>query len=237
MNHTRFAEVSDGFQSFAPRAVCRRHRHDVAYAAIVLAGGYVEAGEGGRHRVASGDVLVHHAFDAHCDRFDAHQSLVLNLRLPQTVQLTYERGRLRDPDRLARLAERSCEKALLTLLEEMEPSSDQAPGDWTDVLARELAARKNIQIATWANAHGLTREAVCRGFGKAFGVPPARFRLEARARKAWRLLTTSSLTLSSVADQCGFSDQAHMTRAVHSLTGRPPGAWRRSHTFKTTTAA
>jgi hypothetical protein len=43
-----------------------RHRHLQRYAAIVLSGGYVEAGDAGRMRVRAGDVLVHdeHAREA-----------------------------------------------------------------------------------------------------------------------------------------------------------------------------
>lgn len=35
---------------------------------MVLSGGYEEAGEGGRRRVAAGDVIVHHPFEAHLNR-------------------------------------------------------------------------------------------------------------------------------------------------------------------------
>ena len=51
-------------------AVLPRHRHDAPYAAVVLEGGYEEAGDGGRFRVRAGDVLIHGAFSAHLDRAD-----------------------------------------------------------------------------------------------------------------------------------------------------------------------
>ena len=35
-----------------------RHPHDEAFAAVLLSGGYVEAGDTGRHRLEPGDVVV-----------------------------------------------------------------------------------------------------------------------------------------------------------------------------------
>lgn len=44
-----------------------RHRHACAYVALVLSGGYVEAGDAGRWRVRPGDAIVHAPFEAHLD--------------------------------------------------------------------------------------------------------------------------------------------------------------------------
>jgi AraC-like DNA-binding protein len=227
-----FAEVLDGVQSFDRHTTCQRHRHDGAYAAVVLAGGYIEAGESGRYRVGAGDVLIHGAFDAHRDLFGASSSIVLNLRLPATLQLPFILGRVRDLDRIARLAERNDAGVVQALLDEVEPAGASAMTDWPDILAHDLAVRTNLPIAAWASAHGLAGESVSRGFRRVYGVAPARFRAELRARKAWRMLVTSGIPLSTVALQSGFSDQAHMTRGVRWVTGRPPGEWRRSNPFK-----
>ncbi|MET3667922.1 helix-turn-helix domain-containing protein [Caulobacter sp. 1776] len=55
-----------------------------------------------------------------------------------------------------------------------------------------------------------------------------RRRVEARARRAWALITGTMDTLASIAAETGFTDQAHMTRDVKALTGKAPGAWRRA---------
>src|SRR5947209_3632263 len=55
------------------------HPHGTAYAAIVLRGGYWEAGDEGRHRVEAGDVLLHARFDGHANGFGRAASEVLNL--------------------------------------------------------------------------------------------------------------------------------------------------------------
>ena len=88
-------------------------------------------------------------------------------------------------------------------------------------------------LDAWADEHGLRAETVSRGFGRMFGLTPAAFRAEARARNAFALITTSDLPLAQIAAVAGFADQAHLTRSVHALTGSTPGAWRRSNAFKT----
>ena len=59
-----------------------RHRHTGAYATIVLAGAYEEAGDAGRFRVGAGDVLLHAPFSAHRDIVSNARTIVLDLPLP-----------------------------------------------------------------------------------------------------------------------------------------------------------
>jgi AraC-like DNA-binding protein len=63
-----------------------------------------------------------------------------------------------------------------------------------------------------------------------YGVNSAQYRSEARARQAWRRIVSSDAPLAHIAVDCGFADQAHMTRSVGQLTGRSPAAWRRAVT-------
>jgi len=227
------AALSDGLQPFQPHTQCRRHRHDHAYAAVVIAGGYVEAGESGRYRVAAGDVILHGAFDAHQNSFGPGASVVLNVRLPAILELPLVLGRVPDLDRIARLAERKNDAVVQALLDEIEPAGDRAMADWPDLLANELRAGMKTPISVWAKKHGLTRESVSRGFRRVYGVSPVRFRAEVRARAAWYMLVSTRNPLSALSLQSGFCDQSHMTRAVHRMTGRSPGEWRRINWFKT----
>ncbi len=74
----------------------------------------------------------------------------------------------------------------------------------------------------------MTREHLWRfkNFHRAFGVSPMQFRSELHARTAWLAVTDSYEPLSGIAADLGYSDQAHMTRAVKALTGAPPAQWR-----------
>ena len=101
-------------------AVLPRHRHDAPYAAVVLEGGYEEAGDGGRFRVQAGDVLIHSAFSAHLDRAD-RKTTVLNLPAPWFWTGGSTRMSVDDPDAVARQAERDIPAAGLLLFNSLRP--------------------------------------------------------------------------------------------------------------------
>src|ERR1700677_569690 len=56
-----------------------RHVHFEPYVALVLSGGYEEAGDNGRFKVSAGNVVFHDSFEAHLNRFYAQGATVLNL--------------------------------------------------------------------------------------------------------------------------------------------------------------
>ncbi len=206
-----------------------RHRHDHGYAAVVLSGAYEEAGDNGRRIVGPGDVIVHGAFEAHLNRTPPAGALVVNLPLPRQALPAF--GTVADPDAIARAAERDVDAAVALLVTQHRPTWGP-PLDWPDLLADALRDGP-VRIGGWARAHGLSAEHVARGFRQVFGEGPLAYGREARARSALASSLSGDLSLAEIAQATGFSDQAHMTRAVVALTGRPPGAWRRSNPFKT----
>jgi AraC-like DNA-binding protein len=199
-----------------------RHRHLGAYAALVLAGDFVEAGDRGRHRLAAGKVVFHRPFEAHRDEFGRTGAVVLDLPLARFP--AFITGELDAVDAVVRLAERDPDAAADLLLEEVRPV-DAELDDWPDVLARVLAAEPETSLTAWAECHGLTPEALSRGFRQTYGTNK-RFRAEHRAQRAVRALPGWTGTLAGLAAEVGFVDQAHLTRAVVSLTGCPPGRLR-----------
>ena len=228
-----FARIVGGRERWDAHARVPRHRHDVAYAAIVLSGGYEECGSRGRYRVKAGDVLVHAAFDAHLDRFAEKPTRILNLVGSAFSFAEARRGRIDDPDEIARIAERDCNAAMEELHARIIPVNE-ASVDWPDILANDLLGDPDVCLLAWARAHALAPETVSRGFGKVFGVAPARFRAEARSQATLAAIAADGRArLASIAADFGFADQAHMTRAVKALTGLPPTKWRGSNPFKT----
>ena len=209
-----------------------RHRHARAYAAVVLTGDYIEAGDAGRRRVSPGEVILHHRFEAHANRFGGRGAVVLNLPLPDDWSAPAPFMRLADPDAVVRGAERDPREAVEALIAGLLPAAPDIP-DWPDLLAETLRRDSQLSLGDWARAHGLAAATVSRGFRQAFGISPIRYRAETRALAAWRALS-SAVPLADLAAETGFADQAHMTRAIVALTGRPPGAWRGSNRFKTT---
>ena len=201
-----------------------RHRHREAYAVIVLAGGYEEAGDGGRWRVSPGQAFVHRRLEAHQDRVGAYGCSLVNLPIAgdPPVDGLY---RIEDPDFVARLTERDGEAALSSLLAQARQAVPPL-GDWPDLLARRLCGDEAFSIGDWADEMGLAAESVSRGFRRAYGVSPRRYRLELRARRALSLIGDGRLALAAIAQECGFADQPHLTRTLSVMTGRTPGQWR-----------
>ncbi|QNA83576.1 helix-turn-helix transcriptional regulator [Sphingomonas sp. So64.6b] len=203
-----------------------RHSHAGAFAAIVLAGGYVEAGDTGRHRVVAGDVLFHHAYEAHLNRVPrtGAEVFVLPLRMPRAMAI---HGRIADPDTIVRLAERDLAQATGALLDQVQ-SRATVIEDWPDMLAQAILADPNMSIGAWASDHGLHPGSVSRGFRQEFEISPASFRVSVRAQRAILALGEDK-ALAQVALTAGFADQAHMSRVLKKATGQTPKRVREQH--------
>ncbi len=201
-----------------------RHRHPHPYAAVVLAGAYREAGSGGRFRVSSGEVMFHAAFDAHVNWVEPTGAVVLNIPLRSYAAERAHFG-VANVDAIAAMAERDPAAAARELLKSLIELPVPA-GDWPDLLAADLRVNAVASLQLWSAHHGLTPHSLSRGFRDAFGVTPKRFGLESKAHAALRCIRAGTRPLSAIAAEAGFSDQAHMTRAIADLTGNPPSHWR-----------
>jgi AraC-like DNA-binding protein len=201
-----------------------RHRHPYPYAAVVLAGAYREAGSGGRFRVRSGEVIFHDAFEAHLNCVERMGAVILNIPIrPHDAQRVH--FAVADIDAIAATAEKdpraAAQELLVSLVELPVPAAD-----WPDLLACDLRRNAVSSLADWSARHSLTPHSLSRGFRAAFGVSPKRFGLECKAHAAWRRLAACRDPLSAIAADSGFADQAHMTRTISEITGRPPSRWR-----------
>jgi AraC-like DNA-binding protein len=202
----------------APGERLARHRHAEGYVALVLAGSYVEAGDGPRIAARPGDVILHGSYDAHRDDFGRAGATVLNLPLAPGVA---RNGRVGDPDLIVRIAERDPVAATALVAQTMAAVEAQ-PADWPDLLAEALSGEDEIALGEWADRIGVAPQSLSRGFRQAYGVSPKRYRLEQRTQAALRRLTGWNGTLAALAAETGFADQAHFTRAVSEMTGAPP---------------
>lgn len=64
-------------------------------------------------------------------------------------------------------------------------------------------------------------------FKRLTGLPPHAFLLSCRISHAKALLSSSSLPITSISDQLGFSSAKHFATTFHQLTGQPPSRYRR----------
>lgn len=201
-----------------------RHHHIAPYAAVVLRGGYLEAGDSGRFRAAAGDVLLHDAFEAHQDHFAAAGADILNIPLPVPPARRY--ARIADPDGLIAIARRDPLEAAALLFERLLDGG-RPMDDWPDLLAEDLRRDRVPSLAGWAGAHGLAPSSVSRGFRLAYGVSPQRYRSDHRAARAARSMRRGAESLAAIAADAGFADQPHMNRTIRRAFGHSPSSLRR----------
>jgi len=67
-----------------------------------------------------------------------------------------------------------------------------------------------------------------RAFRNSFGEPPHEYVIRRRVERAQGLMLSTNKTLTDIAAECGFADQAHLTRLFRRLSGESPAAWRRA---------
>jgi AraC-like DNA-binding protein len=216
------------------RAAIHRHTHDHPYAAVVLRGGYEEAGDSGRFFVSEGDVVFHHSFEAHLNRSFPKKVVVLNLplnTLPIEGAGAWRAGHALDE--ICRAVERSeGDAAELLLSLSLERITSQP--DWPDLLAGALRRDRSLRLKEWASTHNLSPWSLSRGFLQVFGTTPEAFRLRARTHRAFQMIRKSRRPLAAIAAEVGFSDQAHMSRNIKALSGESPRQWRpAANGFKT----
>jgi AraC-like DNA-binding protein len=85
-----------------------------------------------------------------------------------------------------------------------------------------------IKVADFARLAGMSRSHFSRAFRTTTGLPPHRWHLNARIRRAQELLLDNALSLVEIALETGFADQSHFTRCFQHQVGTTPGAWRRT---------
>ena len=81
-----------------------------------------------------------------------------------------------------------------------------------------------VTIADLAALAGLTESHLIRTFHREFGLPPHAYHLRRRLAAASELLA-SGLSVSTVAYECGFADQSHLSRKFKEVYGLTPAAW------------
>jgi AraC family transcriptional regulator len=84
-----------------------------------------------------------------------------------------------------------------------------------------------VSVAELAQVCGLSLSQFAHAFRQTTGLPPHRWLMAERVRRAKDLLRSSAMTLPEIALTCGFSDQSHLTRVFSRLQGQTPGRWRR----------
>jgi AraC-like DNA-binding protein len=207
------------FISEHPHARVPAHRHQHAYAALILKGGYAERGPDGVWLCEENDIVIHPRFHMHGNDIALKGARVLNILLPDSPETAeYRVVQVADP---ATLADEPCVERLTETLSGAAVKSSAGAGDWRDAFAGALAADPLQSVAELAQRFGLSAEHASRAFRDMFAMTPVAFRSEHRLRTAVRAVAAGA-PLADIAHACGYADQAHMTRAFVSALGLTP---------------
>ncbi|MGO4305810.1 helix-turn-helix domain-containing protein [Cupriavidus sp. RAF12] len=103
-----------------------------------------------------------------------------------------------------------------------------------------LRARRYLQqhlaepydLARLAAVAATSERTLLRHFLKSVGMSPLQFLHQLRAERACHLLEVTTLSLTAIAEQCGYQDMSAFRTLVRKHTGLPPGAHRRAHSVR-----
>lgn len=85
-----------------------------------------------------------------------------------------------------------------------------------------------LTLASLAERANLSRDHLIRLFRRKLGLTPKQYILDLRIKKAARLLNSTRYSIEQIAEELGFSDRYHFTRAFNQSMGINPGEYRRS---------
>ncbi|WEX76391.1 AraC family transcriptional regulator [Sinorhizobium numidicum] len=92
----------------------------------------------------------------------------------------------------------------------------------------EENSARNVRLEELAGLTGLSQSHFSHAFKASTGVAPHQWQMNARVVRAKQLLRQNGMSLTAVAAETGFSDQAHFTRVFRKIVGITPALWRKS---------
>lgn len=113
---------------------------------------------------------------------------------------------------------------------EQSPASTSKLAAWQEATAKQLMLANldaGISVAEVAEACALSRSHFTRKFKESTLLSPHVWLRQQRVDKAMALLRDSPLSLTQVAMECGFFDQAHFCRVFARSQGMTPRAFKR----------
>ena len=115
---------------------------------------------------------------------------------------------------------------ILSDLAHEEESEDVTLAPATEYLASHFGDTE-LLVATLARTVNLSEAYFRKLFKSAYGISPKQYLLELRTRQAKQLLLEKSLTVTAIADACGFASVYHFCRAFKGMTGQTPTEYAR----------
>lgn len=86
---------------------------------------------------------------------------------------------------------------------------------------------RDLSILDLATLTGMSESHFSRSFKRSVGIAPYQYLLQQRVERAKRLLEKQSLAISTIALDCGFANQTHLTKVFRQTTGMTPKAYQK----------
>lgn len=225
------------------------HCHEQRYMFITIRGGGVEHCRGRDFTCARGTIVYNEAGEPHSDHFADPGVEGFNIELPlgwlerfraevprrhdavayrhvgpEITALTSLELALATPDRLSRLG---AEESIVRLLRGLSQDSiargrnDRRLQIVAEHLFSNFASPGSLdEVAALVDLHP---SHLCRLFAERYGCSMTEYTRRVRADAAATRVLNSKAELATIAFECGYSDQAHMTREFRRYLGITPG--------------
>lgn len=92
----------------------------------------------------------------------------------------------------------------------------------------ETHCMRGIRLQELSDLTGLSQSHFSHSFKASTGLTPHEWQMNARLERAKQLLQDDDQSLTAVAAETGFSDQAHFTRVFRKHVGTTPARWKRA---------
>lgn len=237
---------------YPPNLTLPWHEHERLQVSACLSGSVVETSPDGDVEIGAGFTLVRPAHTMHSnlfgrqhlralvieiddetiERFPVFAGLTESPRLVSNARLTSLSrrivGELRHSHPASRMAIEGLALQLLSVLirekamEELKPEWLWEAVQW--MRDHEL---ESIGVKELSQRFGVHQAHFARMFKRAMHVTVAQFVRRLRIDRAAKLLGETDKGISQIGFDCGFSDQAHFTRAFTAVIGVSPGTYRR----------
>jgi AraC-like DNA-binding protein len=120
------------------------------------------------------------------------------------------------------------DRELLAVAAGTDPRSHASDKTLARAWARLHLSRGALPVARLADEVGWSRRHLTQRFTDEYGIGPKQAARVVRFQRARSLLVEGDRPLAEVAVDCGYADQAHLTREFRELAGDPPTTWLRA---------
>jgi AraC family transcriptional regulator len=86
---------------------------------------------------------------------------------------------------------------------------------------------QDLSILDLATLTSMSESHFSRSFKRSVGISPYQYLMQQRVERAKQLLEKQSLVISSIALDCGFANQTHLTKVFRQMTGMTPKAYQK----------